>query len=239
VNPKREALVLLPGLLCDGAVWEPQIAALSDIAECTVADYGALDSLGAMAEAVLRTAPERFSIAGHSMGGRVAFEVFRRAPERVARIALFNTGAKPRAAGKAGDDEERGRRALLAVARAEGMRTMALQWLPPMVAPGRMADGALVESIVQMFERKTPSIFEAQMNALLRRPDATPLFSQIRCPALLLSGREDGWSPPAAHQEMAAPMANARVVVVADCGHMSTLEQPGAVADAMREWLVS
>src|SRR5579885_611408 len=121
----KPPLVLLPGFLCDRAVWQPQMEALSDIAEPTCADYGMLDSIPAMAESVLRHAPERFSVAGHSMGGRVAFEVFRQAPERVERIALLNTGAAARSAGVTGQEEEQRRRGLLAIARTQGMRAMA------------------------------------------------------------------------------------------------------------------
>ena len=233
----REALLLLPGFLCDRSVWEAQSAALADVADATVADYGLLDSLPAMAQSVLRGAPERFSMAGHSMGGRVAFEVFRHAPGRVKRIALFNTGARARPSGAAGEEEERRRRALLAVARNQGMRAMAQQWIPGMVAPDRLADRTLTEAIVRMFERKTADHFEAQMNALLARPDAWGLLANIRCPALLLSGREDGYSGPAAHHEMAAAMPDARVVVVPECGHMAPMEQPAAVAEALRAWL--
>ncbi len=237
MSRSKEALVLLPGFLCDRTVWQQQIDSLSDIADSTCADYGMLASLPAMAESVLRTAPPQFSVAGHSMGGRIAFEVFRLAPERVRRIAIFNSGVVPRAAGAAGEEEERGRRRLLAVARSAGMRAMALEWVKGMVAPARLADTVLVESIVRMFERRTPELFEAQMNALLGRPDATPVLSRIRCPALFLSGREDGWSTPATHQKMASAVSGGRLVVVPDCGHMSTLEQPAAVSEAMREWL--
>lgn len=237
MSRSKEALVLLPGFLCDRTVWQQQIDSLSDIADSTCADYGTLDSLPAMAELVLRAAPPRFSVAGHSMGGRIAFEVFRLAPERVRRIAMFNSGVVPRAAGGAGAAEEFGRRRLLDIARSAGMRAMALDWVKGMVAPARLADTVLVEAIVRMFERKTPQLFEAQMNALLGRPDATPLLSRIRCPALFLSGREDGWSTPATHQKMASAVPGSRLVVVPDCGHMSTLEQPSAVSDAMREWL--
>ena len=114
---------------------------------------------------------------------------------------------------------------------------MALQWVQGMVAPCRLQDHSLIESIVQMFERKSPDVFEAQMNALLGRPDATPVLAQIRCPALILTGREDAWSPPATHQLMAGAIPNAKLVIVPDSGHMSTMEQPAAVAQAMRDWL--
>lgn len=233
----KEALVLLPGFLCDRRVWQQQIDALSDVAQCSVADYGLLDSLPSMAESVLGRMPKEFSVAGHSMGGRVALEVFRQARERVRRIALFNTGAAPRPAGPPGEDEERRRRQLLAMARSAGMRTMALTWIQGMVAPARLADRPLVESIVAMFESKTPDLFEAQMNALLARPDATGLLGQIRCPALFLSGAEDGWSTPEVHRQMAASVPGSRLAVVTACGHMSTMEQPAAVSQAMRDWL--
>jgi pimeloyl-ACP methyl ester carboxylesterase len=234
-----EPLVLLPGLLCDQAVWQGQIDALSDVADCTSMDWGQLDSILGMAERVLRLAPDRFSLAGHSMGGRVAFQVVRLAPQRVARLALFNTGADARPDGEAGETEERKRRALLQLAREQGMRAMALHWLPPMMKPGRMSDAVLVEAIVSMIARKTPEIYEAQMLALLGRPDAKPLLPGIGCPTLLLTGREDGWSPAARHEEMAAAIPNSRVVIVPDAGHMAPMEQPAAVAAAMREWLKS
>ena len=238
MNRRKEALVLLPGFLCDRTVWQDQISALADIADCTCAEYGMLDSLTAMAESVLRTAPEQFSVAGHSMGGRIALEVFRKAPTRVRRIALFNTGAASRSSGPAGEEEERGRRRQLALARSDGMRAMALQWIQGMIAPRRLADAALVESIVSMFEQKTPEFFEAQMNALLARPDATALLENVRCPALVLTGREDGWSTPATHEQLAARISGSRLVLVPECGHMSSMEQPAAVAEAMREWLL-
>ena len=222
----KEALVLLPGLLCDRAVWQHQLEALSDIADCTSIEWGNEDSLVEMAQTALRQAPGRFSLAGHSMGGRVALEVFRLAPERVARIALFNTGYQPRPQDAAGRRRGRGRLALLAVARSEGMRAMATQWLPPMIHPDRRTDLALVNTIIDMFARKTPDTFAAQIRALLGRPDATGVLEQIRCPALLLTGREDDWSPPARHAEMAAKIPGSQLVVIPECGHMSMLERP-------------
>ena len=237
MSAEREALVLLPGFLCDQSYWQDQIDALSDVAGCSCAAYGTLDSLPAMAESVLRNAPEKFSLAGHSMGGRIALEVFRQAPERVKRLALFNTGATPRAAGALGDEEERGRRGLLEIARSQGMRAMALKWIPNMVAPARRSDTALTEAIVQMFERKNPQTFEAQMMALLNRPDATQLLPRISCPTLVLTGQEDAWSTPAAHQQIAAAIPNGRLVLVPGSGHMSTMERPAEVAEAMRGWL--
>lgn len=233
-------LVLLPGLLCDAAVWAPQVEALAGRThrvDCHVPHYGELDSLGAMAEHVLATAPaQRFALAGHSMGGRVAFEILRRAPERVERLALLDTSYHPLADGEAGENERRGRHGLLETARREGMRTMAREWALGMVHPDRH-DGPVFEAVLDMFERSNPAVFAAQIGALLGRPDATELLGTIACPTLLLCGRDDAWSPPARHAFMQVRIPGARLVVVDHCGHMSTMEQPGAVNAAFADWL--
>jgi pimeloyl-ACP methyl ester carboxylesterase len=237
--PAKKSLVLLPGLLCDGSVWQHQVRVLADLAAARSIEWTLEDSLPAMAQTVLRNAPERFSLAGHSMGGRVALEVYRAAPERVERIALLNTGYQPLAPGKAGEDEARGRYALLELACSQGMRAMARQWLPPMIHPDRQTDTPLVEAILEMFTRKTPEMFAAQIKALLNRPDAGGVLEQIDCPALVLTGREDGWSPPSRHTEIAAKIRGSKLVIVPDCGHMSPMERPEAVGDALREWLLA
>jgi pimeloyl-ACP methyl ester carboxylesterase len=233
----RPVLLLLPGLLCDAANWSAQCADLADVADCRVPDYGALDRIEAMADHVLSTAPSgRFSIAGHSMGGRVALEVVRRAPERVERLALLDTGYQPLPAGEAAEAERAGRYALLARARAEGMRAMGRQWARGMVHPERL-DTPLFEAILDMIERRSPDVFEAQIHALLNRPDATGLLAQIRCPTLLLCGRDDLWSPLARHEQMLALMPGARLEVIEQSGHMTTMERPQAVTGALADWL--
>ena len=234
----KATLLLLPGLLCDGTVWQAQCAALADIADCRVPVYRTLDSIGAMAEHVLSIAPPGpFALAGHSMGGRVALEVVRRAPERVARLALLDTGFQALAAGEAGEKERAGRHQLLTLARAQGMRAMGDQWARGMVHPGRLED-AVFEDILQVIARNTPAMFEAQISALLSRPDATALLPQIRCPTLVLCGRDDAWSPLARHEEMHAAIFGSRLEVVEKSGHMTTMERPDAVSLAMRNWLL-
>lgn len=226
--------VLLPGLLCDRAVWQAQIDA---IGPCHVADYGMLDTLPAMAAHVLAMAPPGpLAVAGHSMGGRVAFEMWRQAPERIERLALLDTSYHPLDEGEAGEAERAGRMSLLAIARRDGMRTMAREWAMGMVHPGRHGT-PLFEAVLDMFERKTPDVFAAQINALLTRPDCTELLTTIRCPTLLLCGRDDAWSPPARHEFMQRHIAGSRLVVVETCGHMSMMEQPEAVSSALAEWL--
>jgi len=233
-------LILIPGLACDADVWAPQAAALSDLATISVADHGARDSLGAMAEAIIAAAPARFAIAGHSMGGRVALEVVRRAPERLTGVALLDTGCKPLAEGEAGRRERSEREALVELARREGMRALARRWLRlPMVHPERLEDCALTERIVDMFARKTPEVFAAQVRALLERPDATPLLQRISCPTLVLCGADDAWSTVAAHREMAALIPGSTLSSIARCGHMATLERPQEVNAVLKAWLES
>lgn len=234
-----QPIVLLPGLMCARDAWEHQIAALSDLAEPLVMEWAVEhDSLDAMAEATLAAAPRRFALAGHSMGGRVALEIYRRAPERVLRLALLDTGAGPLPEGEAGLAEERGRRDLLAIARTSGIRAMATEWLKGMLPPSRFDDAELSERVVRMFERKDADVFNAQIVALLRRPDARPVLGKIQCPTLVLTGEEDRWSPPASHQEIADAITGSSLVLVPQCGHMSTMERPDDVSQAMREWLL-
>lgn len=232
----KPTVVLLPGLNCDDAVWAAQRAALDD-ADCVVADYGEIDSLAAMAGSVLAgVAAPRFALAGHSMGGRVALEIARLAPERVERLALLDTGLDPLAPGEPGERERRQRLALLDLARREGMRAMARQWAPGMVHGGRQA-AAVFDEVVEMVARSTPRRFAAQIRALLGRPDARAVFAGLRMPVLLACGRHDLWSPLARHEQMRQSLPAARLVVVEDAGHMTTMEQPAAVGALLRDWL--
>ncbi len=231
-------LVLVPGLMCDEAVWAPLQPLLPAGLACQVVDHGSADSITQMAQQLLATAPPQFALAGHSMGGRVALEVMRLAPQRVRGLALMDTGYQARQPGAAGEEEVRKRQVLLDLARREGVRAMALAWVQGMVHPARRGDALLVEDIVAMFERKSADIFARQITALLDRPDATPVLAGVRLPALVLCGRQDGWAPLSQHQEIAALMPRRPLLrVVEEAGHMSPMERPGAVAQAMLEWL--
>lgn len=230
-------LMLLPGLNCDAAVWAPQVAALQGQAHCLIPAWGLRDSLTAMAQQVLDEAPTaRFSLAGHSMGGRVALEVLRLAPKRVERLALLSTGTHPLAAGQAGEKEKAGRMALLKIAQTQGMRAMAQEWAKGMVHPDRLGT-PLFEQVLDMFERGSAAQYAAQIHALLNRPDAASLLPTIQCPTLVLTGRDDSWSGPAQHEVMAAAIPGAQLVLVEHCGHMCTMEQPQAVSAALADWL--
>ena len=230
-------LLLLPGLLCDRAAWAPVLPHIQGVAKCSIPDYADATSLSAMAERVLAGAPPTFAVAGHSMGGRVALEIVRRAPGRVERLALLDTGCRARPLGAAGDAERAGRLALLASAREHGMRAMARTWVQPMVHPERLADTVLIEAILDMFSRRTPPQFAGQIEALLDRPDATDVLRAVTCPTLVLCGREDGWAPPPQHEEMAALVPGSRLAILDRCGHMAPMELPDAVGAALAEWL--
>lgn len=232
-------LIVVPGLMCDASVWQPQITELADNASIRVALPGARSSLAEMAEALLAAAPPTFALAGHSMGGRVALEVMRRAAHRVRGLALLDTGYRAIERGQAGERERSGRFELLAMARAQGMRAMGRRWLEGMIHPERHADEDLVAPILDMIASNPPELFAAQIQALLGRPDATAVLISIRCPTLVLCGREDAWAPVSRHKEIAALIDGSRLVIVPDCGHMSTLERPAAVSSALRDWLDS
>lgn len=230
-------LLLLPGLLCDRASWMPVAALLGEGVDSRLPDYSAESSLAAMAEVALAAAPARFAVAGHSMGGRVALEILRRASERVTRLALLDTGYRGRPDGSAGDDERARRYALLELARREGMRAMGREWLRGMVHPARLGDAALVGAVLDMIERQTPDRYAGQIEALLARPDVTGLLRSIRVPTLVACGRQDAWSPLAQHEEIAALVPGSRLVAFEDCGHMAPMERPAAVAAALDAWL--
>jgi len=232
-----EPLVLVPGLVCDDAVWQPQVAALATHRPVQVARHGEADTLGRMAEQVLALAPPRFALAGHSMGGRVALEVLAQAPERVTRLALLDTGHDGLPAGEAGERERAGRLRLLDIARDQGMRAMGADWVRGMVHPRRLDDAPLIGAILDMIERATPAIFAAQIRALLARPDRSALLARVAVPTLVLCGHEDGWSPIERHRVIAGLVPGSVLVDIPDCGHMCTMERPAAISAALDAWL--
>lgn len=229
---ERQSLILAAGLLCDEEVWQPVAARLADVADVAIVAFAGCDSLQAMADRVLADAPPRFALAGHSMGGRVALEAYARAPGRVTRMALLNTGVHRPGAG-----EPASRRHLARLGREQGMEAVVRAWLPPMVGALASMDDALMDRMAAMIGRMTPEDFAAQQEAMLARPDAEAPLAALDVPTLLLSSTEDGWSPPAQHEAMLARLPEAVLEIVPDAGHMSPMEAPDAVAAAMRRWL--
>jgi pimeloyl-ACP methyl ester carboxylesterase len=223
-----DVLYLLPGLLCDADSWRDVAERLAPEWEVVTPGFFEQDSLEGMAQWVLDRAPPRFSVAGHSMGGRAAMILMRLAPERIQRLALVDTNFVP-----ATPDEAPKRQVLIDAMRARGMPALSELWLPPMVGKSGRADPAMMARMAAMVERCPPELFERQIKALLGRPEIFSVYATIRCPTAVICGREDEWSPVEAHVAMAEAIAGAELTVIEDCGHMAPVEQPQAVADAL------
>jgi pimeloyl-ACP methyl ester carboxylesterase len=230
----KPALVLVPGLLCDALVWRDQMQSFTGSHAVSVPMLDALTSIPAMALALLAHAPPRFALAGHSLGGRIALEVMRQAPDRVTHLALLDTGVHSCAPGEPSRRQE-----LLSLAFTQGMNAVSRVWLPRMVHPARHADRSFMAPLEAMVERRSPESFRNQITALLDRPDATPVLATIRCPTLVLCGREDGWSPVEQHEAIAAAVADSRLAIVDDCGHMAPIERPAEINRELQRWLAS
>jgi pimeloyl-ACP methyl ester carboxylesterase len=230
----RIPLALLPGLLCDAALWQPQVEALSDIADCRVADFTSQDSTAAMAESVLAAMPERFALAGLSMGGYVALEVVARAPQRVTRLALLDTRFQTDSA-----EETARRRGLIELAEKGEFKGVTPRLLPLFIHTARLDDAELTGTVTAMAGRIGKAAFVSQQKAIMGRRDHSATLVAIRVPTLVLCGRQDVLTPLADHRALAAGIADARLVVVEDCGHLSTIERPAEVSAALRRWLLA
>lgn len=229
----KSPLVLLPGLLCNELLWQHQVAGLADIADCSVADLTGQETMAAMAAHVLDGAPPAFALAGLSMGGDLAQEIMRRAPERVTRLAILDSSARSDST----DQAER-RRGLIELARRGRFRGVTSRLLPLFIHPDRLGDVALTDTIMDMAESVGREAFLRQQSAIMSRPDGRRDLARIACPTLVLCGRQDELTPLELHEEMAAAIPGARLVVIEDCGHLSTLERPDEVNAAMRAWLL-
>lgn len=229
---ERTPLLLLPGLLCDAGLWAPQAEALAELADVQVADLTQDDRVEAMAARVLARAPARFALAGLSMGGYVAFEILRQAPERVSRLALLDTTAAP-------DSPERAlqRRRSLAILNRGRFPGVTQQLLPTLVHP-RHVLGPMGEAVQAMARRVGPEAYRRQQTAILHRPDSRPLLPMLTQPTLVLGGADDALTPPAVVQALAEQIPGAQLHTLPDCGHLPTLEQPEATSALMRRWLL-
>ncbi|MGC2856397.1 alpha/beta fold hydrolase [Novispirillum sp. DQ9] len=229
---ERQPLVLVPGLLTDHALWARQTARLTDVADIVVADVGQDDSLGAMADRLLAAAPERFALAGLSMGGYVVQEVMRRAPDRVSRLALLDTNARADL-----PEQKKMRQDLMDLAAAGRFAEVPPAILPNLVHEDRVTDERFMGMLTDMALRVGADAFIRQQRAIMERPDGRDDLARITVPTLVLCGREDKLTPPKVHQEMADRLPNGALVVLDDCGHMAPLEQPAAVNAVFRYWL--
>lgn len=227
-----ETLVLIPGLACTSRLFEPQMAALGSERTILVADHTHDDSIPAIAARILREAPQRFAVAGLSMGGYIALEIMRQAPERVARLALLDTSARPDSV-EASQDRER----LIALAQAGRFEEIHSKLWPRLVHPDRQADRDLQEIVLGMMRETGAEAYIRQQRAIMARSDSRQSLPGIEVPALVLVGEGDAITPPEIAREMAEMIEWASLVVVPESGHLSTLEQPERVTQALRLWL--
>src|SRR3954467_11923699 len=230
----KQPLLLLPGLLCDAALWKPQLAELADIADCFVVDFTSQDSIREMAASAPRAAPwEEFALAGLSMGGYVAQEIMRQTPQRVTKLALLDTRSRAEL-----PEETKRRHELMQLAQsARDFTPVTNRMLPLLVHASRVNEAALVEGIRDMAQRIGLEAYLRQQHAIIARPDYRALLPQIKCPTLVLCGRQDRLTPLENSEEMAGAIPGAQLMVIEQCGHMSTLERPAEVNSALRTWL--
>jgi pimeloyl-ACP methyl ester carboxylesterase len=225
-------VLLVPGLNCSARLYAEQIPALWRFGPVTVADHTRDDSMDAIAARILAAAPPHFALAGLSMGGYIALTMLRHAPERVRRLALLDTSARP----ETPEQTER-RKPQIALAQAGRFAEVPALQFPIFVHHSRQNDDALRARVRAMAEETGPEAFLRQQQAIMTRPDMRPLLALIDCPTLVLVGDGDELTPPALSQEIAAGIAGSRLVVVPDCGHLSTMERPEAVNRALIEWM--
>lgn len=229
----KAPLLLVPGLLCDGALWAHQSRHLADICDISVADTMQSDTMVEMARRILDAAPPTFALAGLSMGGYASLEIMRQAPERVTRLALLGASAI------ADDAEKRKHRGdLIELARAGRFKGVTPRLLPLFLNPDRLEDDALTGAVIEMAARVGKEAFLRQQRAIMSRIDSRPHLSSISAPTMVLCGRQDVLTPLALHEDLAGGIPGARLCIIEDCGHLATMERPQAVTAMMRDWLL-
>lgn len=225
-------VVFLPGLMDDHSMWARQIDGLSDVANCLALDLVDHDDVSESAEWVLKQSPEKFALVGFSMGGYVAFEILRRAPDRITKLALVSTSARA-------DTPERRDERLAMISRAEEGDYGALvdELIPRVLHPENPELAFLISAIRDMALGIGPAAFVRQLNLIMSRPDSRDILSQVTCPSLVVCGLDDVVTPPEVSREMAEGIPGAELKLIDHCNHYSSMEQPEIVNSALRRWL--
>ncbi len=225
-------VLLIPGLNCSPRLFAEQVPALWRFGPVTIADHTRADSMTAIAQGILAHAPPRFALAGLSMGGYVAFEMWRQAPERILRLALLDTSARADR-----PDQSAKRADQIALARAGRFREIPDLQFPLLVHRNRQTDPALRRLVHLMGDEVGAMAFVRQQTAIKNRPDSRSDLAAIACPTLVLVGEGDELTPPELAKEMAEGIKGSHLVVVPNCGHLSTLERPEPVTSALLAWM--
>ena len=231
----KAKLVLIPGLLCDAQLWRAQVENLSDVADMWIADHTRSATMAGVARDVLGDAPfESFALAGLSMGGYISLEIMRQAPKRVQKLALLDTAAR----GETPEQSER-RNGFIELAERGKFLGITETLMPLLIHPSRLAERPLTDAIKLMAKNVGKEAFVRQQRAIMSRAESRPLLATIRCSTLVLCGRQDQLTPLDRHEEMAAGIQGARLEVLEECGHVSTMEKPDQVNQALRRWLAA
>lgn len=228
----KKTIVFLSGLMCNETVWKDIEKELEGSYDISMISFKGLESIEEMAKKVLDISPSSFILIGHSMGGRVALEIYKQAPQRILSLGLFNTGVHSR-----GEKEKEGRQVLLDLALKEGIKAVSKQWLPPMMSISSLQNDDLMKQLYKMIETYSVDDFFKQIKALLNRPNAQDVLETILVPTLLLSGTEDKWSPTAQHEEMQKYIKNSTLAIVENANHMAPVEQPKKIASIISKWI--
>ena len=227
---KALPIVLVPGLFCTPRLYADQIPALWQFGPVTVADHRRHNTMTEIARNILSNAPPTFALVGLSMGGYIALEIMRLAPERVSKLALMDTTARPDL-----PEQTKVRNEQIALARSGGFGKIPYAAMPMLLHAHE--NTVLRNIVVQMAVETGADAFIQQQQAIIGRADSRPLLADIRCPTLVLVGEQDRLIPPDRSQELAAGIAGARYVAIPDCGHISTIEQPQLTTQALVEWM--
>lgn len=225
-------ILLLPGLLNDASVFTEQVAALSAMSTVEVGDLTVAETIPDLAASVLKLASAKhFVLLGLSLGGYVAFEIMRQAPERVAGLVLMDTTARP------DTPEASAKREALIELAATDLDAVTEQLLPLLSHPDRMNLPAVRGVIQSMASSLGKEVFERQQRAIMGRPDSRPTLKSIACPTLVICGQDDQITPPELAKEIADGIKHAKLELIAECGHLATLDQPEIVCGLLLDWI--
>lgn len=227
-----EPLVLIPGAMCDGRLFAPQIAEFSAERPVMIVPPVGAVTISDLAGRILDLAPPEFALAGLSMGGIVAMELIRQAPSRVRRVALMDTNPFPEPPERAEQREAQIER----VMNGNLLKVMREEIMPNYFADGSVK-GTLPNLCLEMAEALGPEVFTEQFRAVQSRPDQSETLHGIAVPALVLCGQKDRLCPVDRHEFMHDVIPGSRLVLVPDAGHLPTLEQPVQTSEALKEWL--
>jgi pimeloyl-ACP methyl ester carboxylesterase len=232
MSKQSDALLLIPGLLCDARLWAKQTLELSDVAQCNTPDLTSCESIAQMADSVLSRAPAEFSLAGFSMGGCVALEIVARAPERVRRLVLLSSNADGLMPNVRQHYEES-----IARLRTGGLATYLADAFPRYIATDSVCDVPLWQTFCAMGTDLGAAVAVRQMQALLHYPGFSGDLGAITCPTLLICGDQDKRTPVAVHERLAEKIPAATLHVIRGSGHFTPIERPVEVTGALRRCL--